>query len=147
MVVGCNIPNEDYRVDVTVICDIEIVWVLKSNPELINIPIIISDKAYEKMKELKIENEFSVLKVFKTQDWHNSAHYAAHYLVEQGATNIDRYGCDSISELASQSLPSITDKFIPKVDSQNAKLILNWNKVWKALMLKYDKISFKVYIY
>ena len=51
-VLGCNIPSSEFSVDATVICDEEIVWVLKNDLTLIQIPVIISTKVYEKMKEI-----------------------------------------------------------------------------------------------
>jgi hypothetical protein len=31
IVLGCNIPNEQFSVDATVICDEEIAWILKND--------------------------------------------------------------------------------------------------------------------
>ena len=98
LVIGCNIPTKDFSVDATVICDEEIVWVLKNNLTLIDVPVIISTKVYEKMKELKIVDNFQVVNVFKPSDWHNAAHYAADRLIDLGCTEIHIWGCDSIFE-------------------------------------------------
>lgn len=145
-VVGCNIPNDDFKVDATVISDVEIVWILKENPELVKVPVIISTKVFEKMKELKIVSNYTVLMVFKPQDWHNSAHYAAHYLAsEVKATTIDVWGCDSIVSLESD-LTSDTDVFVPKPETHNYKLILNWNKVWQALIASYEDANFRIMV-
>jgi hypothetical protein len=143
-VIGCNIPSEDIKIDATVISDIEIVWILKENPNLVQVPVIISDKVFEKMKELKIVSNYTILLVFKPQDWHNSAHYAAHYLsTEKKATTIDVWGCDS---LVTEDLTSSTDEYVPKPETHNSKLITNWNKVWKALMLSYEEVHFRIMV-
>jgi hypothetical protein len=86
---GCNIPGPEFSVDATVICDEEIIWILKNDPTVIDCPIIISNKAYEKLKELRLDNHFVIHHVFKVKEWYNTAHYAADYLAEFGCDEID----------------------------------------------------------
>lgn len=128
-VVGCNIPWT--KVDATVICDIEIVEILRTDFTLIQVPVIISTIVYEKMKEFRIEGNFTILDVFKPKDWHNSAHYAADYLMKKEVKEIQVYGCDSIFE---DDISSITDKTVKK-DMDFERFVRNWRKVWK------DKIN------
>ena len=68
-VIACNIPSDDFSVDATVICDEEIAWILKNDLTLIQVPVIISTKVFEKLKEFKIEDYFTILHVFKPKDW------------------------------------------------------------------------------
>lgn len=123
-VIGCNIPYE--KVDATVICDVEIVELLKNDFTLIQIPVIISTVVYEKMKEFRIVESFTILNVFKPKEWHNAAHYAADYLMTKEVEEIQIYGCDSIFE---NDLSSVTDEKIEKkMDSD--RFIRQWRKVW-----------------
>lgn len=124
IIVGCNIPT--MKVDATVICDVEVVYLLKKDLTLIQVPVIISTMVYEKMKELRIVDSFDIKKVFKPKDWHNAAHYADDYLREQNCDEIHIWGCDSIFN---DDISSNTDKHIPKVmDSE--RFLRNWRKVW-----------------
>jgi hypothetical protein len=127
LVIGCNIPTKDFSVDATVICDEEIVWVLKNNLTLIDVPVIISTKVYEKMKELKIVDNFQVVSVFKPSDWHNAAHYAADRLIDLGCTEIHIWGCDSIFE---DDIESETSQHVEKHHKGDARFIKNWRRVW-----------------
>lgn len=124
LVIGCNIPWT--KVDATVICDVEIVELLKNDFTLIQIPVIISTVVYEKMKEFRIVESFTILNVFKPKEWHNAAHYAADYLMTKEVEEIQIYGCDSIFE---NDLSSVTDEKIEKkMDSD--RFIRQWRKVW-----------------
>ena len=127
LVIGCNIPTKDFSVDATVICDEEIVWVLKNNLTLIDVPVIISTKVYEKMKDLRIENEFQIVNVFKPSDWHNAAHYAADRLIDLGCTEIHIWGCDSIFE---DFIDSDTSAYVEKHHKGDERFIRNWRRVW-----------------
>lgn len=123
-VVGCNIPWT--KVDATVICDIEIVNLLRNDFTLIQVPVIISTVVYEKMKEFRIVDSFTILNVFKPRDWHNAAHYAVDYLMNKNADEIQIYGCDSIFE---DDITSKTDTAVEKtMDSE--RFIRQWRKVW-----------------
>ena len=138
-VLGCNIPTDDFSVDATVICDEEIVWILKNDLTLIQVPVIISTKVFEKMKELDIVQHFTIHHVFKPKDWHNAAHYAADYLMEYGCDEIHVWGCDSIFE---QDITSTTDKIVAK-NMDSDRFIRHWRKVWDD---KFDSdIKFIVY--
>ena len=140
-VIGCNIPNNHFSVDATIICDEEIVWILKNDLTLIQVPVIISNKVYEKMKELKIDQHFSIHHVFKTKDWYNTAHYATEFLLDFGCSEVDVWGCDSIFE---DNIASETDEYIPKQDKAEGRFIRNWRNVWANLVEKYGehRISF-----
>jgi len=127
LVIGCNIPTKDFSVDATVICDEEIVWVLKNNLTLIDVPVIISTKVYEKMKDLRIENQFQIVNVFKPSDWHNAAHYAADRLIDLGCTEIHIWGCDSIFE---DFIDSDTSTYVEKHHKGDDRFIRNWRRVW-----------------
>jgi len=141
MVLGCNIPGNEYRVDATVICDEEIVWVLKANPNLINLPVILSTRAFEKMKELGIVDNYYVLRVFNTKEWYNTAHYAAEYLIEQGCTEIEVWGCDSVFE---DDISSETDRYVLKLDTKPDKLIRNWRRIWNDIFDSNEGVKFKI---
>lgn len=151
-VIGCNIPTDEIKVDATVISDVEIVWLLQANPELVNVPMVVSDKVYEKLKELKLVDNYKILLVFKTHDWHNSAHYATQYLIEKKeATVIDVWGCDSVfikdpdDDLI--QIASSTDDYVDKSTSENtSKLIKNWNLIWVSLLESYQDIKFRFMI-
>lgn len=123
-VLGCNIP--EHKVHATVICDEEVVYVLKKDLTLIQVPVIISTKVFEKMKELRIVDSFNILNVFKSKDWHNTAHYAVDYLLELGMDEIHLFGCDSISE---DNIKSTTDKHVEKT-MDSARFLRHWRKVW-----------------
>lgn len=128
-VLGCNIPSQEFSVDATVICDEEIVWVLKNDFTLIQVPVIISTRAFEKMKEFKIEHHFEILHVFKPKDWYNSAHYAAEYLMEYGCNEVHIWGCDSVFE---ENLESTTDGYVTK-NLDSSRFLKNWRRVWNNI--------------
>lgn len=124
LVIGCNIPWT--KVDATVICDIEIIDLIKNDFTLIKVPVIISTVVFEKIKEFKIVDKFTILDVFKPKDWHNAAHYAVDYLMTKNVDQIHLYGCDSILE---DDISSITDDNVEKhMDSE--RFIRQWRKVW-----------------
>ena len=127
IVIGCNIPTKEISIDATVICDEEIAWILKNNLTLVDVPVIISTKVFEKFKEFKIEQHFDILKVFKPKDWHNAAHYAAEYLIELECDEIYLWGCDSIFE---DDIRSTTpgNKNDPRFHSK-------WRQVWNNIYL------------
>lgn len=132
-VLGCNIPGDEFSVDATVICDEEIVWVLKNDPTLIDVPIIISNKALEKMKELRIDNLFTIHHVFKIKDWHNSAHYAAEFLLDYGCDELHIWGCDSIFK---EDISSTTDAYVNK-EPDTIRFVKHWRKVWDDIHANY----------
>ena len=129
IVLGCNIPSSEFSVDATVICDEEIVWVLKNDLTLIQIPVIISTKVYEKMKELRIVEHFHIHHVFKPKDWHNAAHYAADYLMEHGCDEIHLWGCDSIFH---DSVVSSTGDYTKQRTIGDPRFLKNWRNVWNT---------------
>ena len=136
-VVGCNIPGDEYSVDATVICDEEIVWVLKNNPSLITCPVIVSNKAYEKMKELRIDDHFYIHHVFTVKDWHNSAHYAAEYLLDYGCDELNIWGCDSIFK---NDLSSTTDAWVKK-DPDSDRFTKHWRRVWDEIFTSHPNVN------
>ena len=138
-VIGCNIPSSEFSVDATVICDEEIVWILKNDLTLIQVPVIISTRVYEKMKELKIDHHFNILEVFKPQDWFNSAHYAAEYLIRIRCDEIHLWGCDSIFD---NTVSSTTGNLIPQTNTCDDRFIKNWRRVWNELHMKYPDTHF-----
>lgn len=140
VVIGCNIPGEGYSLDATVILDVEVVWILKNNPELLNCPAIVSTAAYEKIKELRLVNDIHVMEVLpRTFDWHNSAHYAALFLtnvIECGT--IDLWGCDSYF---TNDRASHTDQLIKPPDNA-ASLPKHWNRVWNQIIADHPDVHF-----
>lgn len=136
-VVGCNIPGDEFSVDATVICDEEIVWVLKNDPSLIKCPVIVSNKAYEKMKELRIDGHFDIHHVFAVKDWHNSAHYAAEFLLEFGCDELNVWGCDSIFK---DDISSTTDVYVKK-DPETERFVKHWRKVWHDIFQRYPNVN------
>ncbi len=139
VVIGCNIPGEGFSVDATVIADTEVIWLLKNNPELICCPLILSTHAFEKLKELRIDDQFEVLDVFKPKDWHTSGHYAAQYLVDIiECSAVDIWGCDSY--FVDQAV-STTDALIPKSGSLFFK---QWRATWDRIF-KSDAVEFTVH--
>jgi hypothetical protein len=138
-VIGCNIPTDEYSVDATVICDVEIVWILKNSPHLIgDTPLIISTNVFEKMKELRIVNDYLILDVFKPRDWYNSAHYAAQYLIDNGSDEVHIWGCDSIFE---DDISSATDEIVKK-DMDQDRFIRHWRKVWLEMHQRHANVHF-----
>ena len=138
-VLGCNIPNNHFSVDATVISDVEIVWVLKTNLTLIQVPVIISSNVFEKLKELRIVDKFSIHHVFKPKEWYNTAHYATEYLLDFGCSEVDVWGCDSIFE---DNIASETDKLVPKANTDQDRFIRHWRSVWGNMSDKYgDRLS------
>ena len=131
IVLACNIPTKDFSADATVICDEEIVWVLKNNLTLIEIPVIISTKVFEKMKELQIQDYFDIKEVFHPKDWHNTAHYAADYLMGLGCTEIHLWGCDSIFN---DSVVSTTSNYTKQTTVGDNRFLKNWRRVWDNKM-------------
>lgn len=124
LIIGCNIPWT--KVDATVLCDKEIVDVIKNDFTLIQVPVIISTIVFERMKEFRIVDSFTILDVFKPKEWHNAAHYAADYLMTKEVDEIQIYGCDSIFD---NTISSVTDdKVEKKMDSE--RFIRQWRKVW-----------------
>jgi hypothetical protein len=143
IVIGCNFPGE-FSVDATVVCDEEIVFILKNNPEAITCPMIVSTKVYSKMKEYKIEDKYTILAVFKPRDWFNAAHYAANYLLTIGCAQIDIWGCDSIF---ADTTESTTDIIISKEDKSDMRFIRNWRNVWTDIFANNPMTLFKVIKY
>jgi hypothetical protein len=138
-VIGCNIPTKEFSVDATVICDVEVVWILKSNPALMDdTPLIISTNVFEKMKELKIVDDYIILDVFKPRDWYNSGHYAAQYLIDNGCSDVHIWGCDSIFE---STLDSSTDQHIEK-NMDKERFIKNWRRVWEDIRVNNPTTNF-----
>ena len=140
VVIGCNIPSDEFSVDATVICDEEIVWILKNNLTLIKVPVIISTKVFEKMKELRIDQHFHILEVFQPKDWYNAAHYAAEYLMRIRCDDeIHLWGCDSIFD---NTVSSTTGKLMPQTTVGDDRFIKNWRRVWNEMHLKYPDVHF-----
>lgn len=139
VVIGCNIPGEGFSVDATVVADPEVVWLLKNNPELIASPLIVSTRAFEQMKELRIDDQFEVIDVFKPKDWYTSGHYATEYLINiiECAT-IDVWGCDSYF---SADTSSITDKLIPKTGDLFTK---QWRANWDRIIESHREVGISI---
>jgi hypothetical protein len=143
-VIGCNIPDSVNSVDATVICDVEIVWILKNSPNLIGAtPLIISTNVYEKMKEFRIVDDYVILHVFKPRDWYNSAHYAAQYLIDNGCEEIHIWGCDSIFE---DTIKSSTDELVKK-DMDQERFIRHWRQVWVDIHKSHPYVNFVAFRY
>lgn len=142
-IIGCNIPNDDIVMDSTVISDTEIVWILKNSPELIQIPIIISTKVFEKLKEFKLDKHYQILSVFKPMEGFNSAHYATLKLIDYGCTDIHIWGCDSIF---SDVKETTTSAFIETDHESIEKLYRTWRKTWEKITKAHPDINF-VYHY
>jgi len=138
-VLGCNIPTDDFSVDATIICDEEIAWVLKNNFTLIDVPVIISTKVFEKFKEFGIENQFTILHVFKPKDWYNAAHYAAEFLIGRGCDEVHLWGCDSIF---SNTTSSTTGNLIPSTTTGDDRFIKNWRRVWNEIHVRNPDVHF-----
>lgn len=135
VVIGCNIPGDGYTPDATVIADVEIVWVLKDNPDLVTCPIIVSSRALKKMEELRIADWFDVHYVFKPQDWHCSAHYAALFLInEMMCSRIDIWGCDSF--FVDEDTPYLGNH-LPKGGS---KFYKQWRRTWAGIFTQHPEI-------
>ncbi len=141
-VLGCNIPSDNFSVDATVICDEEIVWVLKNDLTLIQVPVIISTKVFEKMKELGIVDNFHIHHVFKPKDWHNAAHYAADYLINYGCDEIHIWGCDSIFQ---DTVESTTSEHVIKQTTGDDRFIRNWRIVWDKKRKDNEHVHFVVF--
>ena len=141
-VLGCNIPSDNFSVDATVICDEEIVWVLKNDLTLIQVPVIISTKVYEKMKELGIVEHFHIHHVFKPRDWHNAAHYAADYLINYGCDELHIWGCDSIFQ---DSVESTTSEHVVKQTTGDDRFIRNWRIVGDQKRKDNEHVHFVVF--
>lgn len=139
IVIACNIPSEDISVDATVICDEEIVWILKNDLTLIQVPVIISTKVYEKMKELKIVEHFTILDVFKPKDWYNSAHYAAEYLINNDCDEVHLWGCDSIFQ---NTTVSSTGGLVKQTTVGDDRFVRNWRKVWNMIHVNNPSVHF-----
>lgn len=138
-VLGCNIPSEEFSVDATVICDEEIVWILKNDLTLIQVPVIISTRVFEKMKELRIEPYFTILHVFKPKDWYNAAHYAAEFLMGRDCDEIHLWGCDSIFQ---NTVTSYTGKLVNQTTVGDDRFIKNWRRVWNEMHLNNPDVHF-----
>lgn len=139
VVIGCNIPGEGFSVDATIISDIEVVWLLKNNPEIINCPLIVSTQAHEKMKELRIDDQFEILERFVTKDWHTSGHYAALYLTKyMECRTIDIWGCDSFFV---DNASSITDDLVPKTGDVFFK---QWRATWNGIFNSHPDVTYTV---
>jgi hypothetical protein len=138
---GCNIPGKEFSVDATVICDEEIIWILKNDPTVIDCPLIISNKAFEKLKELRLEKHFVIHHVFKAREWYNTAHYAAEYLAEFGCDQIDVWGCDSIFE---NNISSTTDVYVKKEDTVGDRFTRQWRRIWNEIFDSHSNIKFTV---
>ena len=138
-VLGCNIPSEEFSVDATVICDEEIVWILKNDLTLIQVPVIISTRVFEKMKEHRIEPYFTILHVFKPKDWYNAAHYAAEFLMGRDCDEIHLWGCDSIFQ---NTVTSYTGKLVNQTTVGDDRFIKNWRRVWNEMHLNNPDVHF-----
>lgn len=141
-VIACNIPDKEFSVDATVICDIEIVWVLAADPFLVTVPLIISTNVFEKLKELKIVHHYDIIHVFKPKDWYNSAHYAAEFLIEQGCDQINVWGCDAIFE---DEISSVTDGYVSKDYMDKSRFIKHWRWVWNDLFDR-EPAKFRIFV-
>ena len=138
-VIGCNIPSGNISVDATVICDEEIIWVVKNNLTLIQVPVIISTRVYEKMKEFRIVEHFDIVEVFKPRDWYNAAHYAADFLIRHGCDEVHLWGCDSISD---GTTSSTTNKIINSTTLGDDRFIKNWRRVWNEMHVNNPDVHF-----
>ena len=138
-VLACNIPSEEFSVDATVICDEEIVWVLKNNLTLIEVPVIISTKVFEKMKELKIVDNFNILHVFQPKPWYNAAHYAAEFLLGRGCDEIHLWGCDSIFN---DTVVSSTGNLTKQTTVGDDRFIRQWRAVWNTMQLNNPEVRY-----
>lgn len=139
VVIGCNIPCEGFSVDATVITDVEVVWIIGNNPELINCPLILSTTAYEKMKELKIDTAFEIHDVFVPRDWHTSGHYAALYLTNAvECDTINLWGFDSYFV---NDASSTTDLILPKSGGVFYK---QWRQSWNDIFAAHPKVKYNL---
>jgi hypothetical protein len=138
-VLGCNIPSDSFSVDATVICDEEIAWILKNDFTLIQVPVIISTRVFEKLKEFCIVDKFTILHVFKPKDWYNAAHYAAEFLIGRDCNEIHLWGCDSIF---SNTTSSTTGNLIPSTTNNDDRFIRNWRRVWNEMHLNNPDVHF-----
>lgn len=138
-VIGCNIPGEGFSVDATVITDVEVVWVLKNNPELINCPLILSTTAYEKMKQLNIDDQFEINHIFKPRPWYTSGHYATLFLTNiLGCEIIHIWGCDSYFK---DDASSITDQLVPKSGDLFYK---QWRNSWDTIFKSNPSVFYSI---
>lgn len=138
-VIACNIPSNEFSVDATVICDEEIAWILKNDFTLIQVPVIISTKVFEKLKEFGIVDKFTILHVFKPKDWYNAAHYAAEFLIGRDCNEIHLWGCDSIF---SNTTSSTTGKLIPSTTGNDDRFTRNWRRVWNEMYINNQNVHF-----
>jgi hypothetical protein len=138
-VIGCNIPSDNISVDATVICDEEIIWVIKNNLTLIQVPVIISTRVFEKMKEFRIVEHFDIVEVFKPRDWYNAAHYAADFLIRNGCDEVHLWGCDSIFD---GTTSSTTNKIINSTTLGDDRFIKNWRRVWNEIHVANPDVHF-----
>lgn len=141
-ILGCNIPDADIYVDATVICDVEIIFILKNYLNLVSVPVILSTQAFSKMKELGIVRYFEILHVFNPKEWHNCGHYGAEYLINTDHNQIEIFGCDSIFE---DTIASSTDDYVPKENKTHQGFIDNWRIVWKKMFVDYPDVKFNIH--
>jgi hypothetical protein len=92
------------------------------------------------MKELRIDDQFSILHVFKPKEWYNAAHYAADFLLEFGECDgINIWGCDSIFQ---DNIESTTDQFVKKENPADMKFIRNWRRIWNDIFDQNPNVNF-----
>jgi hypothetical protein len=144
LVIGCNFPGKQFSVDATIVCDEEIVFILRNNPTSITCPMIISDKVYAKMQEFDIAGNYSILSVFKHREWYSAGHYAAEYLIQLGCSRIDIWGCDSIFL---DTIESSTDSVVEKDDKVGVRFYKNWRRLWSEMFDANPSIIFSVMKY
>jgi hypothetical protein len=137
-VIGCNIPSEDYSIDATVIADVEFVWIIKNNPELVQCPLIVTTTVWEKMKELHLASLHDVVDVITPKNWYTSEHHAALYLTNTMSCDIVHvWGCNSYF---TEDHLSLSDQYV----ISEMDLYLKWKKCWNNVIKDSPETTFVI---
>lgn len=135
--IGCNIPGEGYSVDATVISEVEIVWVLASNPDLITCPLIVSTSVHDKLDEIGLLSHYDIHHVFKPRKWFISAHYAALFLTNIiKCDKINIWGCDLFFEEN-----PVSPHYVTKTTRQYYK---QWKFSWNEIFRAYPSVFYSI---
>ena len=121
--IGCNFPWT--KVDYTVINDVDVITKLIEFPELLSeeIGIIFHQKAYNYLLKSNIiltnrtKSIFTFYRINNELISRNTGHYAALWMIREGFTKLNIYGCDNFfGDLVAEE--SFTDTLIRNSESK-----------------------------
>lgn len=140
-VMGCNIPwCKD--VDATTIIDMPVVDRWYKEPELVQVPVYFSRRAWRECvnKRRQLFKPFFKAIIDTLPEYDSSGHNAVKVVVSLGYKQIDIYGCDSMFK---NTTVSYTNEFVKKkFDIDTTKQIEGWKKTWNSIISNNPDVRF-----